>query len=302
MFRKSKGIDIWPKRNFPKLNFTRSDSHQIEELLTQMFNGGFPVVLSSGRGAIFVASRLFWTKNIIYVFPYASQCVINALQSADLAVATKTDYSADILIDQWGIQDIGCHERFFIEDACDSFLKQGSKVLELNADFEIWSLPKIIGSRFGAVLWCREEESAQKVRKFRDDNSSGNKYLKKLMRFFKNVNKFNYQAWEDLEFRSLGLTNYEYGTLLKNISHWDELYNNRKKYFQKALRTLEANTINEFADFNQKSWNRIPTIIYAKTEMSVDSTTKIKFSQNLHRVKYGSRPEKVQIYNYLQEM
>jgi putative PLP-dependent aminotransferase (TIGR04422 family) len=266
-----------------------------------MFNGGFPVVLSSGRSAIFVASKLFWRKNIIFVFPYASQCVVMALQKAGLTVATKIDFSSDILIDQWGILDKECNRQLFIEDSSDTFLQIGSKVLELDADFEVWSLPKIIGSRFGAVLWCREEESAIKIRQARDENSDEKKYFKKLMRFMRNVNISSYKAWENLEFHNLGLTDYEYGTILKNMGRWEKIYDIRKAKFQKALRTLELNTQNDFTDNSKTTWNRIPAIIYTKKISSLERLNKYRFSRSLHRVKYGVQPEKVQIYNYMRE-
>ena len=281
------------------INFTESSAFEVENLLANMFKGGYPVVLSSGRSAIFIASKLFWKNDIIHVFPYASQCVVIALQRAGFAVATKTDFSSDISIDQWGILDENCKENIFIEDSSDTFLRPDSQVLELKADFEIWSLPKIIGSRFGAVLWCRDEKSAFKIKQYRDESSCGSKYIKKIFRIVRNINKLTYQIWEDYEFLSVGLTNYEYGTILKNIMCWDSIYRNRENQYQNSIKRLELLSPNYFKESTERPLVRIPVIIYTKNITSLGKLELTIHSETLHRVTYRNRPEMVRIYNYL---
>ena len=42
-----------------------------------------------------------------------------------------------------------------IDDCVDSLCEIGTELFPTSNDFEIWSLPKILGTTSGAVLWCK---------------------------------------------------------------------------------------------------------------------------------------------------
>jgi putative PLP-dependent aminotransferase (TIGR04422 family) len=300
MVKKYDAGDVWLKRKFPTFNLKRSDPKVIENILEKMFKGGYPVIFSSGRNAMYFASKNYWTKKNISVFPYSSQCVVVALQKAGLSVETRTDYTSDVVFDQWGILDESCNKKIFIEDSCDSFLPVNSEVLQLNAEFEIWSLPKILGNRFGGILWCKNKKIANEIRNIRNDELKFLCYIKKLLRFLKGISKINYNLWENFEFKSIGLTNFEYGSLLKDVLRWEILYHERSTAYHKNSNFLSMYVNSEVWDIENIEKNgRIPTVLFLNDDTVNEMSEKNNQIVNLHRVEFGSKPRMVAIYRYL---
>jgi len=223
---------VWGERKKYRFSLITATPCEIESLLIEKFVGGFPVVFSSGRGAMKLIIQEFWPSKEISIFQYASQCVVEAIQAAAIAPYSRTNFTSDIIYNQWGKLDMGCERTPFIEDSCDTFLPEGSSVLQHGAQFEIWSLPKILHSRFGAIVWCRNNEYANSLRKMRDISKRGI-IKKQILRNFRNFSKWNYKTWQTSEFKTYKLSKFEYGTVLKDISEWGKLYDERLDIIKK---------------------------------------------------------------------
>jgi putative PLP-dependent aminotransferase (TIGR04422 family) len=295
---------VWGKRKVYKPSLATAVPTQIEDLLSEKFVGGFPVVLSSGRSAMKLIIQEFWEENEISLFPYASQCVVNAIQAAGVVPYTRTNFTSEIIYNQWGQLDRGCKQTPFIEDSCDTFLPEGSRVLLLGAQFEVWSLPKILGSRFGAVIWCRNQEDAIRLRGIRD-TSRGGILKKQVLRNSRNLTKWNYKEWETCEFNSFKLSKYEYASILRDISIWGEKYHERQKLRQKAqiaLGEIFSQTFESIGNPLQHTQSEAGPVLLVELEQNYPTSLKMnKAFQTMHRIESGKRPQRVQVYKFLQD-
>lgn len=137
-----------------------------------MFHGGHPVLCSSGRSAIVLAliGSGLSRADSVHVFPYASHCVLDAVSR----IATPSAGSATaqarvrILFHQWGYVQRHEVQADDIEDCADTLAVPGCKLFPRGGAFEIWSLPKILGTMGGGVLWCKSPEVADRIRYVRD--------------------------------------------------------------------------------------------------------------------------------------
>jgi len=301
---KNNSDGVWGQRKGYMLSLSKAEPTDIEELLIEKFDGGFPVVLSSGRAAIKLIAQEFWTAHEISLFPYASQCVVNAIQAAGITPYTQTDFTSEIVYNQWGELDRGCASTPFIEDSCDTFLQEGSRVLRLGAQFEVWSLPKILESRFGAVIWCRNREDAIQLSQIRDTSKKGT-LKKQVLRNLRSLSKWNYATWEASEFNTFKLSKFEYASILKDVSIWREKYEKREKLKKKAQILLSEVYSKSFESMDKPieiTQSEVTPVLLVELEYSDSETLElIEAFQIMHRIESGKRPQRVGVYKFLQD-
>lgn len=296
---------VWAKRQNPKLSLRRASAKEVENLVSSKFNGGFPVVLSSGRGAIKLIVQEFWTAKDISIFQFASQCVVNSIQAASVIPYSRTDFTSDIIHHQWGYSDPKCESQPFMEDSCDTFLAEGSSVLRLGGQFEIWSLPKILNSRFGAIAWCRNARDAQHLRAIRDKAKKSNVRKKQILRSLRGISSWNYRTWENSECETFKLSKKEYGLIKKDILEWREKYMKRLDLANQAYSFLN----DKYRDYFEKPLNFTASeqLKFTPAAIVLDSLkSNISFSSEsafeiLHRTESGKKPEKYVVYKFLQD-
>ena len=296
---------VWAKRQRPKLNLRRASSGEVEDLISSKFNGGFPVVLSSGRGAMKLIVQEFWAEKDISIFQFASQCVVTSIQAASVTPYSRTDFTSEVIYHQWGYSDLKRKARPFIEDSCDTFLEEGSSVLRLGGQFEIWSLPKILSSRFGAIAWCRNAKDAQHLRLVRDKAKGSNVRKKQIYRSLRTINSWNYKIWEISEYKTFKLSKYEYGLLKKDILEWKEKYMERLDLANRAYSFLN----DKYREYYEKPLNLAAreqlkfapvVIVLGSQKVDEDFLTENAF-EILHRIKSGGKPQKYKVYKFLQD-
>ncbi len=290
---KSKGGDVWIRNHNLKLGFNLSTAEEIEKELKLYFNSGYPVILSSGRSAISLALRLFYGDKLVRLFPYASQCVVSGVIQAGLIPVTPLKFaSLDISYNQWGRTNLNLDEVPFIEDSVDSFYPLNGKVLRSGARFEVWSMSKIFGLQYGAILWCSSDSDAQKVRDLRDSNRSVIKMFKRILfRIVRNVHPTLYRNWEKLEFRYLPLFSFEYGKIFEMIKSWELLYQKRKQSYFSALTSCGLDLPEDILEFDQV----IPVVIELPKNFS--SRHKIE-SRSLHRIVNSDVRTRISVFPY----
>lgn len=219
--------DVWskPKRRFVFTGEKKSDS--IESNLEILFQGGHPVLFASARAAMSQVIHLFFIGETVRIFPYASQCVVNAINFAGKSASTALPgHKKDISYNQWGTQ--GLQETdLFIRDSADSLYSIGGIVCQSNSRFEVWSFPKIIGTTFGAVMWCREESDALILRAIRDNSSSQNIFIELFLALFKGRSSFFYSRWENFQFANPRLNSIQLRELSRGIHSWERIYKER---------------------------------------------------------------------------
>lgn len=277
-------MDIWPK---PRLTFRVRNllkkTSDIEKILYKNFSGGHPVIISSGRAAIHLLVNEFWLENSIYVFDYASQCVVNAIiQTGKIPTTGITHLGSDIIYNQWGYKFDASSKSGFITDAVDSFYPLNSKVLISGTRFEVWSFSKILGSFSGAVIWCKTESDAIYLRK--KINSSRKSFIifyKFSLRFLSRYFTLAHFYWEKLEFKNGSLSRLEIASLYANIKDWNKKYISRKTIYNKIKSSLELSIYAEL------QVGILPSV-FVSDENYIKQSHKV-----LHKIMPHSKPKKV---------
>jgi putative PLP-dependent aminotransferase (TIGR04422 family) len=154
----------------------RGSTADVENVLSEMFRGGSPVVLSSGRIGLVLALETLGIRRAdnVALFPYASHCVIEAVGRVGSPVRSDSAEAilCRVLYHQWGyVQERAVTDRV-IEDAVDSFCVRGASLFPAGGDFEVWSLSKLLGCLGGGVLWCRDAAVAAEMRDRRDSRNA----------------------------------------------------------------------------------------------------------------------------------
>jgi putative PLP-dependent aminotransferase (TIGR04422 family) len=288
---KIKSNHIWYQKPFKLSSPKTSNYSEVENFLTNNFKNGYAVLVSSGRAAIAVLLNLFWTSDTINIFKYASQCVVNACNFSGVSPSTSIETMEDMFYHQWGYSVSKKDGNIFIEDACDSFKPLGSKVRNLESRFEIWSLSKILGIRSGAIIWCKNEVDAQKLKNFRDSKREYN--LKIFIKPLIHLHSKFYIFWEYLELTNCSLNKFQVGAINKEVMNWEQLYATRHKLFKSKIKTLrKLGDQGKIANENEIiSGTLLPAVLIGEDEIK-------NFSGNsicLHRINLNPKPQIVRI-------
>lgn len=296
--------EIWPKQKSTCFKLKNLKYRNCESVLSTLFPGFIPVVVSSARSGLSLIARIeLTTEDSISIFPYASQCVVKAFTSQGVSVYTNLNFESQIVLHQWGINSSDCNSVPFIEDVCDTFIKKGSNLLISGAKYEIWSLPKILGTRFGAVIWTQDNLIANNLRSQIKQNL-GKTTIKYLARRLSQRSKRIYEIWEKMEFRDPAINKIQNISLLEIIIRWQEIYENRET----AIKQLIGNQNEDIGKIsmptipknfiNARTLNGLPSVLEVE---SIESEKNRKYIK-LHQTIFGSRPILKTVFPYLREI
>lgn len=166
---------LWPQGSAVRAitrSFRLDPVTSVEARLASMLYGGHPVLCSSGRSAIVLAliGSGLSRADTVNVFPYANHCVLDAVSRIATPSAGSVTAQARVRIffHQWGYVQRHDLQADDIEDCADTLAVPGCRLFPGGGAFEIWSLPKILGTMGGGVLWCKSPEVADRIRYVRD--------------------------------------------------------------------------------------------------------------------------------------
>ncbi len=154
-------------------------SGAVEEVLFSLFPETYPVLFSSGRAALTAVLQVLGLGRTskVWIPGFSSHCVIESLGRFCMPTPEDgSEVSAALIYHQWG----WVHKATFapgthvIEDAVDTLFEPGSKVLTTTSSYVLWSLPKVIGSVGGGVVFCRRSEQADELRELRRRRACSN--------------------------------------------------------------------------------------------------------------------------------
>lgn len=190
---------LWPSSKGELFFSVNGCIERLEEKLYRLYKEeGYPVFVSSGRFALTLALRSVKATRAtpIYVFPFASHCVLDAVTRIGRPTTDPMN-CVKVIYHQWGYKSETSIDSGDIEDAVDSLVIPGSKLFISGGSFEIWSLPKILGTSGGGVLWCKDEQNYKKAIDMR--NRSRNIELMQLLRRLGRDNPLFYKTWHAFE-------------------------------------------------------------------------------------------------------
>ena len=217
---------IWPSTKYIggiRALFSFPSIKKIENKLQLMFPSGHPVLCSSGRSSLSLVLEIMKMNrsNTIGLFPYASHCVIDAVSRNSTPIFGKDVINADLRVvyHQWGYVQEKKIEFNSIEDCVDTLCMKGTILFPGGGSFEIWSLPKILGTTSGGVLWCKDEKTAIKIRNLRNKRKGG--LFQWILRLLSNKSKKIYFYWNGAESNGGMLSRFQTGEILHAIDEWD---------------------------------------------------------------------------------
>lgn len=175
---------IWPEPKRQDSFYSESwkeDSTLIKEIeyfLKELFGSRYEVVLfPSGRSAIYhiIKAENMGRRDMVCISEWSSHCVIEAIRRLAMpAVGYRMDENPRMILvnHQWGFEKT-LKEEFqgiLVEDSCDSLVMNEDGLFPNNGKYEIFSLPKILGTLFGGVLVCRDKGDAYKIRNLLEES------------------------------------------------------------------------------------------------------------------------------------
>ena len=249
-----------------------------------MFPSGYPVLCSSGRVALYIAineSNLDRSKKI-NLYPYASHCVLNTIGRLTNPNPYMSENQIDIIYHQWGVT-FNCNYKPLIEDSVDSLYERNTPLFQGGAKFEIWSLPKILGTTSGGILWCKKEKDAILIRS-KINNKKGIifSWILRLLSY-----KFSlfYSLWEGTEKGYKGLSRLQINEIFSQIKLWDKVVENRKEKLDifKKYSILNDNNLE----------GRLPSCLPVKTNISEKKLDGFGFSTGIRHFLTETTLEKV---------
>lgn len=237
-------------------------TEQVENKLFEMFPSGYPVLCSSGRAALTLAlEKSNKTRgDLVGLFPYASHCVIEAVSRVTTPLLGPTAIHADLRIvyHQWGYVQEKNLPLNTIEDCVDTLCIPGTELFPGGGCFEIWSLPKILGTTSGGIIWCRTKEKASQVKKIRD--RQGSSFFQWILRLLSKNNPSIYNYWQGAESVTGRPSLFQTGEIMSAIAKWNDFVEDKKK----KLDLIWPLAIKEL----EKPSDRLPSVVPILSEIT----------------------------------
>ena len=169
-------MDQWPKPkkfkfNSKKLVFNKSKLKKIENFFKKKYKYKYAILMPSGRAGInIILSFLkFDRSKIVNVPKWSSHCLFDSIGAITNVSIKYSRADCVLVVHKWGYSSKYKRKKgqIVIEDSADSLPNKNFKSVENKNDYEIISLPKIIGSYCGGIIlsnnknffnFCKEKQ------------------------------------------------------------------------------------------------------------------------------------------------
>lgn len=133
-------------------------------------------LLPSGRATLSLILRFLGAdrSHVIFAPKWSSDCVWDAIGlRSNPTISFHPEPNYILAVHKWGFQSSLCrpHSGLIIEDSVDSLLTDGAPLFALGSEFNFISLPKVIGSYSGAIVFSHNESFLQFVRDEQENNA-----------------------------------------------------------------------------------------------------------------------------------
>ncbi len=276
---------LWPKIRFKASSFFGNcSSSKLEKSFGSMFPSGYPIICSSGRVALFIAviESNLGRQDKIKLFPYASHCVISTISRLTTPIPYEFKTLNEIIYHQWGITYTEkCKP--IIEDSVDSLYEKETPLFSSGANYEIWSLSKILGTSSGGILWCKNRSDATRIKN--KMKGKRNVFISWILRLISLKYSIFYEFWEGTEYGYKGLSLPQRNEIYNSIKSWDKLVSDRKDKLRLFIDTSLLR--------GQKISGRLPSCLPIPTNLNEEEIKKMGFSVGLRHYCDGKNLKRV---------
>lgn len=195
----------------------------------------------AGIGSILRFLKIDRNKEV-FVNKWISYCIFNTVGKYTNISTTFNNPDLALAVHKWGFKQIIPKKKNIkiIEDSVDSILKDKNDLFENKGDFEIISLPKIIGSVSGGIVITKDKNFYEYAKKEQIKNKELGQYQSRCK--FEEINKKN--TFVSHFHHESTNTFLEYNALLnitkclKNFQINKNIISKRQKYFKKNFNKL----------------------------------------------------------------
>lgn len=258
---------LWPKpkTQYRKYFFGKNIcAADVEATVEAFFPSTFPILFSSARAGLSAILQLLkiTRPDIVWCPPYSSHCVLESIARFGTPSTTDIKHAKVALIyHQWGF--VHTHEyrsdMLVIEDAVDTFFLPKTSPFAINGNFVLWSLPKVIATRYGGVVFCRNKEDAKGLCIIRSARyKMGNPQA--VLRMMSDYSSMANSYWHGNESMNGGLPTFALRQIQEHLTHIPVVAEER---------TNIINTINKYIEFPSYK-GRLPSNIPIKPSPTVD--------------------------------
>ena len=214
--------------------------HKIEDFFSELFRVDV-LLMPSGRASISLLTKHFHINRSQTVFApkWTSHCVwdmITRFANPTIECNDKSDFI--IAVHKWGnIEKLSKeYTAQIIEDSVDSIFIDRSTFFPNNGEFEIISLPKIIGSYTGGLVLIKNKKNVDQLRSYITGNIDLGNHQSKLRFEYALHQNSGFLNWEDRENENVTLDT----NALENIAGCLKNYNLNKEMITKRLESIAA--------------------------------------------------------------
>ncbi len=236
-----------------KLN-NRKELKRIEDFFTNKL-GCQAKLFPSARAAISVILKFlkFDRSKEVFTDRWSSHCLFNTIGAFTNVSASFSKPDLVVCIHKWGeIKKINLRKNFYIiEDSVDSIILDKKNLFPNNGEFEIISLPKIIGSITGGLVLSKSKKFLKFCEKEQKKNVALGVYqARKKFESYQNNKNFNtwlyHESWNT----------YVEGNCLSDIK------NNLKNYdINKRIIFERLKKVNKYLDINHYFKGRVGPVL-----------------------------------------
>jgi putative PLP-dependent aminotransferase (TIGR04422 family) len=237
----------------------------VERTVDEYWPKSNPVVFSSARAGLTAVLEHLKLKrpDLVWCPAYSSHCVLEAIAHiATPTVLHDASIKAALIYHQWGF----VHQHNWgasipiIEDAVDTLFVPGCSLFAAQGRFCLWSLPKVIGTLCGGVVFCQTEGDAIALRRLRDER--GRSLFQFALRALQKKSSFAAKYWNGAEAMQGGIP-------CVALSQIDRAIKNIPQLVDERLAVLK-NTLPELAKSVQSN-GRLPSNLPLKITSEVAS-------------------------------
>lgn len=202
--------------------FRRDLYEDIEKFFAEKYKC-HALLFPSGRSALsaIMQFKKCSRNDVVYTSKWVSKCVFDVIGAySNPSVIMGEEVTKVLLVHKWG-KVYKAPARFkgegIIEDSVDSFLRDESALFPNGGEFEVLSLPKLIGCSAGGIALTRNEYFVSFVRSLQGTNMELADWQSRLK--LKRMTSFS--GWADAELSNFTLVERDLLAIIDRLSHWE---------------------------------------------------------------------------------